>query len=65
MAHMLEDAGVDFVLPVARWIGQGGETNFQGSSFETFTWATGLAALTRKIYFAHTTVVHPVAAVRK
>jgi alkanesulfonate monooxygenase SsuD/methylene tetrahydromethanopterin reductase-like flavin-dependent oxidoreductase (luciferase family) len=65
LAHMLEDAGVDFVLPVARWIGQGGETNFQGSSFETFTWATGLAALTRKIYFAHTTVVHPVAAVRK
>ena len=55
-----------FMLPVARWIGHGGETNFQGSSLETFTWATGLAALTKKICLvvtAHTTVVHPVAAV--
>lgn len=47
----------------ARWIGHGGETNFQGSSLETFTWATGLAALTKKICLvvtAHTTVIHPV-----
>jgi alkanesulfonate monooxygenase SsuD/methylene tetrahydromethanopterin reductase-like flavin-dependent oxidoreductase (luciferase family) len=68
LAHMLEDAGVDFMLPVARWIGHAGETNFQGSSLETFTWATSLAALTKKICFVvtvHTTVVHPVAAVRK
>ena len=23
LAHMLEDAGIDFILPVARWIGHG------------------------------------------
>ena len=64
---MLEDAGVDFMLPVARWIGHGGETNFQGNSLESFTWATGLAALTKKIVLvvtSHTTVQHPVAAAK-
>ena len=67
LAHMLEDAGFDFILPVARWIGHGGETNFQGNSLETFTWATGLVALTKKIHLvvtSHTTVHHPVAAAK-
>ena len=68
LARMLEDAGFDFILPVARWIGHGGETNFQGNSLETFTWAAGLVALTKKIKLvvtSHTTVIHPVAAAKQ
>ncbi|MGN5480328.1 hypothetical protein ACTMU2_36795 [Cupriavidus basilensis] len=28
---MLDEAGIDFMLPIARWIGYGGETDFHGS----------------------------------
>ncbi|PLP59791.1 LLM class flavin-dependent oxidoreductase [Mesorhizobium loti] len=63
LARLLDDAGIDFMLPIARWIGYGGETNFHGNVLETITWATGLLALTRNItVFAttHTTANHPV-----
>lgn len=35
---MADQGGIDFMLPVARWLGYGGETNFQGASLETITW---------------------------
>ena len=63
LARLLDDAGIDFMLPIARWIGYGGETNFHGSVLETITWATGLLANTRNInVFAtiHTAANHPV-----
>lgn len=37
------------MLPVARWKGYGGETDHQGTSFETITWATGLLGATKRI----------------
>lgn len=63
LARMLDAAGIDFMLPIARWIGYGGETNFHGSVLETMTWATGLLAQTTNInVFAtiHTVANHPV-----
>jgi len=30
LAKMLDEAGIDFMLPIARWIGYGGETDFHG-----------------------------------
>jgi FMNH2-dependent dimethyl sulfone monooxygenase len=63
LAKLLDDAGIDFMLPIARWIGYGGETNFHGGVLETMTWATGLLAQTRDItVFAtvHTAANHPV-----
>ncbi|HEV7448270.1 MAG TPA: LLM class flavin-dependent oxidoreductase [Steroidobacteraceae bacterium] len=63
LAKLLDDAGIDFMLPIARWIGYGGETNFHGSVLETMTWAAGLLAQTRAInVFAtiHTVANHPV-----
>lgn len=63
LAKMLDEAGIDFMLPVARWVGNGGETNFHGSVLETITWATGLLAHTRDLsVFAtiHTAMNHPV-----
>jgi alkanesulfonate monooxygenase SsuD/methylene tetrahydromethanopterin reductase-like flavin-dependent oxidoreductase (luciferase family) len=63
LARMLDDAGIEFMLPIARWIGYGGETNFHGGVLETMTWATGLLAHTRDLnVFAtiHVAANHPV-----
>jgi dimethylsulfone monooxygenase len=63
LAKMLDAAGIDFMLPIARWIGYGGETNFHGHVLETMTWAAGLLAATNDIsIFAtiHTAANHPV-----
>ncbi len=63
LALLLDDAGIDFMLPIARWITYGGETKFQGSILETMTWATALAAITKNItLFAtiQTVTAHPV-----
>ena len=42
-------ASVGFMLPIARWIGYGGETDFHGDVLETMTWAAGLLAATKNI----------------
>lgn len=68
LAQMLDDGGFDFILPVARWVGHGGETNFQSNTLECATWAAGLAALTKNINLvvtSHTTVNHPVAVAKQ
>jgi FMNH2-dependent dimethyl sulfone monooxygenase len=49
LAQMAEAAGIDFLLPIGRWKGYGGDTDYQGSTFETITWATGLLAKTERI----------------
>ncbi|MCC6008515.1 MAG: LLM class flavin-dependent oxidoreductase [Rhodobacteraceae bacterium] len=63
LGRMLDDAGIDFMLPIARWIGYGGETDFHHNVLETMTWATALVASTRRItVFAtmHAAANHPV-----
>lgn len=63
LAHLLDDAGIEFMLPIARWIGYGGETNFHGNVLETMTWATGLLAHTKRLNVfstIHTTANNPV-----
>jgi alkanesulfonate monooxygenase SsuD/methylene tetrahydromethanopterin reductase-like flavin-dependent oxidoreductase (luciferase family) len=63
LARMLDAAGIDFMLPIARWIGYGGQTDFQGGVLETITWATGLLASTQRITVfgtIHTSANHPV-----
>src|SRR5689334_19933022 len=68
LAQLGDEAGIEFVLPIARWIGYGGETDFHGSVLETVTWATGLLAHTKHInVFAtvHTAFIHPVVAAKQ
>ncbi|MHA3791708.1 LLM class flavin-dependent oxidoreductase [Sphingomonas sp. YL-JM2C] len=68
LARMAEDAGFEAVVPFARWRGFGGETNPWGESFETFTWAAGLAAATRRIALVATVnmmTMSPVAAAKQ
>jgi alkanesulfonate monooxygenase SsuD/methylene tetrahydromethanopterin reductase-like flavin-dependent oxidoreductase (luciferase family) len=68
LGQLLDEAGIDFMLPIARWIGYGGETDFHGTVLETMTWAAGLLATTRNItVFAtmHVTANHPVVAAKQ
>lgn len=63
LAQLLDDAGIDFMLPIARWVGYRGETDFHGYVLETMTWAAALLAKTNNInVFAtiHTVANHPV-----
>ncbi len=68
VATMAEDAGLEFVLPIGRWRGYGGASDFQGISFETVTWASGLLASTRTLtVFAtvHAPMIHPIVAAKQ
>jgi dimethylsulfone monooxygenase len=68
LALMADDAGIDFLLPIGRWKGYGGETNFEGATFETTTWACGLLAQTSRITVfstVHAPLVHPVYAAKQ
>ena len=49
IAQIAEAAGFDFLFPVSRWRGFGGETDFLGTSLETMTWASSLLTVTQRI----------------
>ncbi|MEL6234747.1 MAG: LLM class flavin-dependent oxidoreductase [Pseudomonadota bacterium] len=66
-ARIADRAGFEFLLPIARWKGFGGETDVREWSFETFTWAAGLAGATQRIALfmtVHVPLVHPVHAAK-
>jgi FMNH2-dependent dimethyl sulfone monooxygenase len=68
VAHVAEEAGLEFLLPIGRWRGYGGAADFQGSSFETITWASGLLANTRTITVfgtIHAPMIHPIVAAKQ
>jgi FMNH2-dependent dimethyl sulfone monooxygenase len=65
---MADKAGIDFMLPIGRWKGYGGDTDYQGATFETITWACGLLQATRKITVfgtVHAPLFHPVIAAKE
>jgi len=67
VARMADRAGLEFILPIARWKGYGGQTDARGHSFETLTHGAGLAALTERIAIfstVHVPLVHPVFAAK-
>jgi len=68
LAQMADAAGFEALLPVGRWKGYGGETNFNHRTFESFTWASGISALTEQIAVlatVHAPLVHPVTAAKQ
>ena len=68
LARMADEAGIDFILPIGRWKGYGGDTDFHGSTFETVTWACGLLAATRRVTVfgtVHAPLFHPVIAAKE
>ncbi len=61
VSQMADDAGIEFILPVAKWRGMGDADNF-GRSFETLTHSAAIGALTKRIgIFAtvHVTLLTP------
>ena len=68
LAKLADEMEFEALVPVARWQGWGGKTNPQGPGFETYTWAAGIAANTRKagvISTSHITINHPIVAAKQ
>ena len=68
VAQLADDAGIEFMLPIARWRGYGGPTDFQKNTFETIAWASGLLARTRRLNVLgtiHVPLVHPIIAAKQ
>ncbi|QNB16096.1 LLM class flavin-dependent oxidoreductase [Paraburkholderia tropica] len=68
IAQVADKVGIEALVPVARWMGLGGPTNFNGRNFETYTWAAGLAAVTEHITLtttSHVQTTHPVFAAKQ
>ena len=68
LAQMADAGGFEALLPVGRWKGYGGDSNFNHRTFESFTWAAGIAAKTEQIGVlatVHAPLVHPVAAAKQ
>src|SRR6195256_6408246 len=68
LAKMSDAAGIEFMLPVGRWKGYGGDTDYMGTSLETITWATGLLAHTKRLIVfgtVHAPLFHPLIAAKQ
>lgn len=68
LARLADEAGLEFLLPVGRWHGYRGETDTEGTSFETLTWASGLLASTTELCVfgtLHVAFVNPVFAAKQ
>lgn len=67
-ARMADEAGIEFLLPIARWKGYGGETDTEGTSFETLNWASAILASTQDIVAfgtVHVPMIHPIFAAKQ
>jgi alkanesulfonate monooxygenase SsuD/methylene tetrahydromethanopterin reductase-like flavin-dependent oxidoreductase (luciferase family) len=68
LAKMADAGGIDFILPIGRWKGYGGDTDMHGESLETITWATGLLGATQRITVfgtVHAPLFHPIIAAKQ
>ncbi|WP_033293107.1 LLM class flavin-dependent oxidoreductase [Amycolatopsis jejuensis] len=68
LVRMAEDAGFEAAIPFSRWRGFEGRTNPWGNSFDPYTWAAALAALTSRITLfatSHCLTVSPVMAAKQ
>lgn len=68
IGQLADRAGFEAVVPVARWKGFGGPSNFNGTCFETYTWAAGLAEATEHpaiFSTSHVPTVHPILAAKQ
>jgi dimethylsulfone monooxygenase len=68
LVRLADDAGLDFMLPIARWKGYGGDTDFHGRTLETVTWAVGLLCASKNITVfgtIHAPLFHPLIAAKE
>src|SRR5258706_13603354 len=59
LAQLADEAGIEFLLPIARWIGYGGENDFHGSVVGTRLWAARVIGNRKRVH-----VVVPMATTR-
>src|SRR5262249_1436014 len=65
---MADAAGIEFMLPIARWRGYGDASDYHRTTFETITWACGLLAATRTLTVfgtVHAPLIHPILAAKQ
>lgn len=68
LARMGDEMEFEALVPVGRWRGFGGETDFNGAGFEAFTWAAGVAGATKDagiFVTSHVPTIHPVLAAKQ
>jgi dimethylsulfone monooxygenase len=68
LARMADEAGIDFMLPIGRWKGYGGDPGYQEATLETVTWACGLLQNTKRITVfgtVHAPLFHPIIAAKQ
>ena len=68
LAQMADRAGIEFMLPIGRWKGYGGLTDYQGETWETVSWACGLLAKTRRLIVfgtVHAPLIPPLIAAKE
>jgi alkanesulfonate monooxygenase SsuD/methylene tetrahydromethanopterin reductase-like flavin-dependent oxidoreductase (luciferase family) len=68
IAKIADEMEFEALVPVGRWKGFGGVTNFNGPGFECFSWAAGIGAATRNpaiFSTAHVSTIHPVMAAKQ
>jgi dimethylsulfone monooxygenase len=68
LAQLCDAAGIEFILPIARWKGYQGPSRWQEDTLETLTWACGLLAQTKDLcVFAttHAPMIHPIVAAKQ
>jgi FMNH2-dependent dimethyl sulfone monooxygenase len=68
LARMSDEMEFEALVPVGRWKGFGGTTNFNGAGFESYTWAAGVGASTKYsgiFATSHVPTVHPILAAKQ
>lgn len=68
LAKMSDEMQFEAIVPVGRWKGFGGATNFNGSSFESYSFAAGLSSVTSYsglFSTSHIPTVHPLFAAKQ
>jgi len=68
LARMADEMEFEAIVPVGRWKGFGGATNFNGEGFECFTFAAAMSALTKYsgvFATSHVPTMHPVMAAKQ
>ncbi len=68
VARTADKLGLEALIPLGRWRGFGGPSDFGGVGFETYTWAAGLSQATSQIAVlatSHVPTVHPLFAAKQ
>ena len=68
ISQQADKLGFELLVPVGRWKGFGGTTDFNGTCLETYTWATAMAAQTENIMVfstSHVPTIHPIMAAKQ